>query len=300
MENVLVLGATGNIGSKLVRDLLKQQTEVRAGAPASELSKICDTDLVMLNVDFDEPQTLDQAMANVYAVFMLLPLDERMEGWAKNILEAAKRQKVQFILRSSCAWAHPESTDLLFRTHGQIDEMVRQRGIPYCITHPNVFMQNFSTYMAPMINDEGKIYSTMDRRTRISYIDVRDIAAVNAAILKNPLMHRGLEYTLNGPEALTLEDICATITVVTNRKVIYSPLTEKHFIHEQRKKGIPDWHTEVILSLNRTADAGQLDKITDDVFRLTQVPLVSFTRFTKDYSHVWRPAPAGRVGMRNG
>ncbi len=65
---------------------------------------------------------------------------------------AAKRNNIGFILRSSLMGSNADSSHFLFKVHGHIDDLVRRSGIPYAITQPNNFMQNFAVYYAGQIN----------------------------------------------------------------------------------------------------------------------------------------------------
>ncbi len=67
-------------------------------------------------------------------------------------------------------------------------------------------MQNYLNFFGGMIKDQQSIFLPQGQG-RISLIDVRDIAAVDAEILTAPENHWQKAYDLTGPEALTNEEI---------------------------------------------------------------------------------------------
>ena len=84
-------------------------------------------------------------------------------------------------------------------------------GLAYTIVRPNSFMQNYINYFGGMIRDQQSIFLSQGQG-RISLIDVRDIAAVDAEILASPETHRQKVYDLTGPEALNNEEIARILS----------------------------------------------------------------------------------------
>lgn len=250
-------------------------------------------------LDLDWLEKINEAMAGAYSVFLNIPMNPKMVKQGQNVVEAAKKQNVKFILASSIINAHTTSQDRLFRDHGQIDALVRESGITYCITHPNICMQKFVDRYTDAINNTGEIVGTQKPEASTSYIDARDIAQVDARILDVPQRHRNVEYTLTGPDRMSNEEVAKAFSEVCNRTIVYNPITDKQFIHDQRKKAVDDWYTEALLAIDSLTNSGLMSVITRDVFQITVQPLVSFHRFLRDYSHLWKGLPVPRVGMQD-
>jgi uncharacterized protein YbjT (DUF2867 family) len=288
---MLILGATGNIGSFLVQKLQEQAADFIAGAPAADLIRLNRLGVRAVELDFGDFASLVNAMQGVEKVFMLLPMEERMIEWANNIVNAAIKSNVKFILRSSVIDASPDSGYALFRVHGQIDRLVRQSGITYCITHPNSFMQNFAVYYREAISTDDAFYFSHGSAP-ISYIDVRDIALANAQILLHSPAHLNTEYDLTGPEALIDERIAELLSAAAGRTIRRVELSESQYTRSLRTMGMTEWDIDVTLSLERHIRDYRQSRISHDVEHLTGKKPGTFAQFARDYAASWKKVPA--------
>src|SRR5512132_4463520 len=99
---ILVTGATGNTGSELVRLLAE------AGAPARALvrspkkaASIKRLGLETALGDFEQPDTLDAAMAGCDHLFLLSPPNPHQPEQERNAIDAAKRAGVGHVVALS-------------------------------------------------------------------------------------------------------------------------------------------------------------------------------------------------------
>jgi uncharacterized protein YbjT (DUF2867 family) len=286
MNRILVLGATGNIGSVIVQNLQDRKADFIAGVPAAEIPKL-KRGVKSVAVDFADKSSLQKAMKGVDSLFLLLPLAAPMLGWADSIIEAADNSDIGFILRSSLLDSHPESQHALYRIHGQIDEKVRDSGIPFCIVHPNAFMQNFAVYYSKSIIDNSEFYSTNDADTKLSWVDVRDIAAVDTEILIDPEAHDSEEYMVTGPKAISFSEISRILSMATGRPIRFVKLEENQYKNGLLSMGTPEWNVEMIMSLEQYIKIGKQDMVTEDVFDITGHTPHPFEQFARDYAKTW-------------
>ncbi len=290
-NRILVLGATGNIGGVLVQNLKKKGADFAAGVPHAEMAKLSTLNVRGIGLDFGDPDSLDKAMSGFTSVFMLVPMNEKMSTWGKNIIEAAKRSGVTFVLRSSLIDSSPGSEHMMYRVHGQLDQLLRDSGIGFSIVHPNSFMQNFVVYSARRINETGSVISSHGD-SKISYVDVRDIAAVDAEILVNPQAHSGKEYTVTGPTALNDTEVADTLSRASGRIITAVSMEEAEYVERMRKSGTPDWYINASMSFEHHIEEGKQAPVSGDVRNVTGKAPVSFEQFAWDYAETWRKVPA--------
>lgn len=289
-NKILVLGATGNIGSWLVKDLQKKNANFVAGVPASQTEQVKKMNAQAVALDFSDAASLDRAMKGIDSLFMLLPAEESMVNWGRNIIQAAQRNKVSFILRSSLIDARPGSSYFLYDIHGRIDQMLRDSGIPCCIVHPNSFMQNYAVYYAQSINQEDS-FSFLPSHEGVSYVDCRDIAAVDAEILANPSAHQGKEYTVTGPGDLYYDDIATILSNIAGRTIRFIPVDEPQYVESLRAMGMSDWDIKATMSFQYHINDGKQAVVTQDVRTITGKSPLPFDQFARDYAQVWKKVP---------
>ena len=68
--------------------------------------------------------------------------------------------------------------------------------------------------VASSVVEQGTMYFALGD-AKLPMVDVRDIAAVVAAILANPTPHAGKTYTLTGPNAVGLDNALWVVVALT-------------------------------------------------------------------------------------
>lgn len=282
MNKILLTGASGTIGTELVKAL--QQTGADFELASSSGKGVAGVPLRAL--DFNNPASLDVAFSGIDTLFVLLPLVENKVQLAKNVVAAAKAAGVRHIVRSSGAGADAAAHFALPQLQGEIDDLVVASGIPYTIIRPASFMQNFATFYAGMVSG-GAVYLPQGEGA-VSFIDVRDIAAVAAAILTNPAAHAGQIYTLTG--AVAVDNAAATrlIGEALGRSINYVPVSDAAAISSMQQMGMDDWSIAQMMSLNRIISAGHAAQTTSTVQALLGRDPIPFARFAADYRQAWQ------------
>jgi uncharacterized protein YbjT (DUF2867 family) len=220
---ILVTGATGHVGSELVRLLAEQ------GAPARALVHSPDKAAPIRHLgletalgDYEQPDTLDVAMKGCDQLFLLSPPTPRQPQQEQHVIDAARRAGVEHVLKQSVPWAGLDAPLVFCRWHGQVEQHLAQSGLAYTLLRPSSFMQNL-LMSAQQVADQGVLYG-MFGEGRVAFIDARDIAAVAAELLTNP-GHQGASYTLTGPEALSAAEVAERLSAATSRQVHSAPTT---------------------------------------------------------------------------
>ena len=293
---ILVLGSTGNIGSLLVQNLQKRNADFIAGTHGLEgMDKLKRLNVQAVDLDYSDPASLDNAMAGVERLFMLTPVSEKMTNWGKNIIDSAVRNNLRFILRISIMDTNPHSPHTIFRLHGKVDQMLRESSIPYSIVQSNVFMQNLSLYWGYSISRNDTFFSMHDDYL-VSYIDMRDVAEICAAILTNPGAHQNREYTVTGSESLSDQDVSRILSRVAGRTIRPVSVDEDRFREELLSLGMPEWDINLYISLEHSILEGQHSVISNEIMSLTGRLATTFEQFARDYAQTWEKAPAGVPG----
>src|SRR5437764_9809232 len=144
--------------------------------------------------DLDDSDSLLAAMEGVEKVFLLCPVSQKQTELEANVVEAAKKAGVGHLVKFSVLHASPQSASQLLRWHGQTEQHIRASGIPFTFLRPNIFMQEILR-QAAAIKSQGAFYQPFGPDVRLSFVDVRDNAAVAAKVLSES-GHEGKVYEL--------------------------------------------------------------------------------------------------------
>ena len=242
---IVVTGATGHIGSELVRLLSAKDASVRA--VTRDTRKAQSTPRVTwVKGDLRHVQSLPDLFRGAEEMFLLTSNSEAMRTLQVNALEAANMAGVTHVVKLSALGASDHSKSPIGKAHHDVERVLQSSGMAWTILRPHVFMQNFLD-AAPIIARERRIRSASGDG-KIPFVDTRDIAAV-AAVALTEHGHHGKKYVLTGPEALSYGDVARTIAEVTGEPVDY--VAES--IEEVRKRLVrartPLWMIEGMLAL---------------------------------------------------
>ena len=90
----------------------------------------------------------------------------------------------------------------------------------------------------------------------MSWIDVRDIAAVAAAVLCED-GHEGRIYDLSGPQSLSHHEIAASLSSAIGRAIRYEPLSDTEAFQQMIDRGLPAPAARSMLSLYQAYREGR-------------------------------------------
>jgi len=177
---ILVVGATGFLGSKIQRNLEQDATvELRAmsrrGTPAGS-----DASVEWVRGDLMDPASLDAALKGVDVVvssangYMKETIDADFQG-NKNLIEAATRAKVKrFVFLSIVACdAAPEVPH--FHAKKVAEDLIKRSGLPYVFVRAPAFLDQSADYVAEGVK-VGRFYAVGDTSTPWSYVLTDDLA----------------------------------------------------------------------------------------------------------------------------
>ncbi len=226
-KRILVTGATGQQGGAVARQLLKQPgVAVRALTrdPAKPAAKpLAQMGAEIIRGDLDDQAAIERALDGIFGVFSVQNFMEA--GYAgevrqgKNLADAAKAAGVQHFVYSSVVSADRRTGLAHFESKWEIEQHVRQCGVPFTVLRPVFFMQNWHGYLREPIL-QGTLPLPCKPQTSLQQIAVEDIGAFAVKALQDPSRWSGRTVELAGDE-LTLQGVADLFTSVLGRRVNY-------------------------------------------------------------------------------
>jgi len=287
---ILVTGATGTIGSTVLRRLSRAGVETRA------LSRDPRRDETLPHVewveaDLSNPATLPPAFDGVDRVFLLTGNVRSMAQLQKNAIDEAVAAGVDHVVKLSARGAQPGSKSAIARWHHEAEIHLKAAGLSWTMLRPHVFMQNLLT-QTKRVQTEGTIRAAAGNG-RIPFIDTRDIAKVAATVLTDPVEeHASQTHLLTGGVALDYSQVAAIFGAATGQNV--SNVSESFDETRARLQceGLPDWLIDSKLALAAYQRAGgETARVTRDVFEITGHPPRSMTQFAYDHRTRFTASP---------
>ena len=230
--SILVLGATGTVGSVLVSSLLARGEHVIAGVRSPE--KLApQAGLAARRFDYADPATFAPALAGVDRLFLLSP-PGHADAYAlvAPFLDVALPLVKKVVLMTASGVEYNDEIPLR-----KLELRVQASGVRHVLLRPTWFSDNFHTFWYAPISQAGVIpLPAADART--AFIDARDIAESAAAALTSDAFD-GQAVTLTGPEALTYGEAAELLSQVSPRPIRYTPIDDESFRASLVQAGLP-------------------------------------------------------------
>ncbi|GGM08310.1 NAD(P)-dependent oxidoreductase [Deinococcus aerophilus] len=279
-----VTGAPGNIGTPLVRELLRRGARVRvlarhpdraqdafAGASAGQIE--------VRTLEFGRRQTYLDAFGGLDSLFVLRPPQiTQVRRDMVPALDVALGAGVRHFALLSLQGAHR----LPFTPHAQLEQHLRGNGAAYTFLRPSFFLQNLTTTHLPELR-HGEL-AVPAGRGRTSFVDARDVAEAAATVLTER-GHEHRSYELTGPEALTYREVAEIFTHVTGKLFRYTAPSPLAFFRRMRRRGLPAAQVLALEAVYATIRLGLAGHVSADLPALLGRP----SRTTADFAHDLRP-----------
>jgi uncharacterized protein YbjT (DUF2867 family) len=264
---ILITGASGSVGKAVLQEASRKAatlgTKFRAMFRSKEEAAKAPAGSEPVLADYADKQSLRKALDGVSSVFLVCSPIPQLVELESNALDVCKESGVKHVVLNSALGAgdYPKSFP---SWHRKVEDKLKATGISYTILRPNGFLQNIVALNAPSIRTQGAFYAAMGD-AKVSYVDVGDIAVVAVKALQGGV-HSGKTYELNGPEAISNQELAKRISAVTGRTVNYVDIPESAQRDAMLGLGMPDWLVTALLDLQQFYQQGAGAK-TDGLLR---------------------------------
>jgi uncharacterized protein YbjT (DUF2867 family) len=275
---ILVLGATGKTGRRVLARLTARGVPTRVGSRSAQP-----------RFDWEDRSTWALALRDVKSVYISYYPDIAVPGAVETVgsfAELAVTSGVpRLVLLSGRGEAEAE----------RAEQAVRDSGADLTILRSTWFAQNFSEdyLLEPVLSGEVALPGG---DTPEPFVDADDIADVAVAALTED-KHIGQLYELTGPRLLTFAEAAAEISKAAGREVRYVPVSIQEYAAAAAEQGVPDEVIDLLAYLFGKVFDGRNAHLTDGVQRALGREPRDFADYARDAAAtgVWDPPPAGRV-----
>ncbi|SFL77670.1 NAD(P)H dehydrogenase (quinone) [Paenibacillus sp. 1_12] len=270
---ILVTGATGKLGMKVVETLLKSipsgqlAISVRNPEKAEGLQA---RGVEVRHGDFDRPETLDSAFAGIDRL-LIISTDGDNETRIRqhtNAVAAAQRARVGFIAYTSATNAS-ESKLFLAVVHRVTEEAIIKTGIPYSFLRNNWYLENEMGHIQGAI--AGAPWVTSAANGKAGWALQKDYAEAAAAVLAGN-GHENTIYELSG-ELMTQEELVSILGTVLGKEVPVQQVDDAKFAEIIKGAGVPDFVIPILVGIQQGIREGVLEIKSNDLEKLLGRPV---------------------------
>lgn len=270
MKQILVTGATGNIGIEVVRYLneLKSSSEIVVAVRNVESAKKKfnnSENLQYRTFDFEKPDTFSAAFDQINLLFLLRPPHiSEVDTFFRPLLISAKKGGINKIVFLSVQAA--EKSKII--PHNKIERLIQELGFNYIFVRPSYFMQNLTTSMLEEIQSNRSI-TLPSADAKFNWIDVKNIGEACAKLIIDFEKYQNKPYEITGSENKNFSEVANLITEVIGEKIAYKSINPVSFYFRKRKEGVEKGFAIVMTILHFLPRFQSEPKISDNYQMLT-------------------------------
>ncbi|MFB5189755.1 SDR family oxidoreductase [Alicyclobacillus fastidiosus] len=270
---MLVTGATGKLGTKVVEALLKSvpadqlAVSVRTPEKAKGLAAL---GVEVRHGDFDSPETLAAAFAGIDRL-LIISADGDNETRIRqhtNAVRAAEQAQVGFIAYTSLANASGSGM-FLAPPHRAAEEAILKTGIPYSFLRNNWYLENEIASIQGVI--AGAPWVTAAGSGKVGWALQQDYAEAAAAVLSGA-GHENTIYELSG-KLLTQAELAEAVGDVLGKQVSVQQVDDDTYAEIMKGAGVPDFVIPILAGIQQGIREGTLEIESEDFAKVLGRPL---------------------------
>jgi uncharacterized protein YbjT (DUF2867 family) len=248
---ILVTGAAGKTGMAVVKALRARGARVRPLVHRAENAAAVDA-LGAAEVtvgSFEDAAALAGAATGARAIYHICPNVSRDEiAFARNVVAAAQARGVtRFVYHSVL---HPQIEAMPHHwAKMRVEEMLFASGLELTILQPAAYMQNILGAWRAVV-DDGVFRVPYPVETRLSLVDLHDLAAAAALVLTND-GHAGATYELAGTGPLSQSEVATAIGAALGRAVRAEAETVNTWEARARAAGVGEHERAALAAMFR-------------------------------------------------
>lgn len=281
---ILVTGATGNLGSSVVNQLLKKSNSENFIVTSSNqegVNNLTSKGLQARLANFSKKETLIETFKGVEKLLLISTMDQNRFEQHKNVIDAAKYQGVKHIIYTSLAIKNIQTSGVkdLMISHFQTEDYIKQSEVTYTILRNTMYADALTQILG-----ENALHQDINLpggSGKVPYALRREIGEATVNLLLQD-GHENKTYALIGSHAVDYKDIAETLSRLTGNTIHYNDISEDHLKNVLKKIGFSDFEIYLYAGTLYDIKNQQYEIESDTLQKLLGRPTASTEDFLKE------------------
>lgn len=240
---ILITGATGNLGSAVVAQLLKTLSPeefVATSSNAEGVEKLRAKGLQSRLANFSDPISLNEAFKGIDKLLLISTMDQNRYEQHKNVVDAAKEQGVKQIIYTGLAIKdiHTSAVKDLMISHFQTEDYIKESGLTYTILRNTMYADALTQILGS--NALNQDINLPGGTGKVPYALRREMGEATANLLLQD-GHENSTYNITGSNSFGYTELAAALSNLKRDTIKYNDISEDDLKAFLKKIGFPDF-----------------------------------------------------------
>ena len=282
MKRILITGATGNIGSQVIRFLYNTDTENILIAGVRDMDKARQKfknypSLAFTEFDFDKPDTFNGALEKIDSIFLLRPPHiSDIDKYFKPLINKIKEKGIREVMFLSVQGV--EKSGVI--PHNKIEKLIKEHQLNYIFLRPSYFMQNLTTTLIDDIRTKRKIILPAGN-AKFNWVDIENIGEIASRLLNEFDNYKNQAIEITGYENKNFHEVTSLINECVANKIEYISPNPFRYYNIKKHDGLARGMIFVMIMLHCLPRFQKEPKISDFYEKLTGKKPTSLKDFVK-------------------
>jgi uncharacterized protein YbjT (DUF2867 family) len=287
---LLVSGATGNVGSEVVRACAQAGMELRVGGGDPKALRRRFPEHAAVELDFLRQETWAPALEGTSALFLMRPPPiGDMKTTLIPFVDRALAKGCEHVVFLSVEGAERMS----WVPHRAVEQHLERVTDKYTLLRAGFFAQNLKDAYRRDIVEDHRLFVPAGAAA-VTFLDAADLGDVVAAVLRAPRTYARAALTLTGPEAVTFAEVAKILSAQVGFEVRYEPASAIGYLwHLTRVQRLPLAQAIVQLILHLGLRRGASSRVDPTLARVLGRPGRTLASYVARSASEWAPKGAG-------
>jgi NAD(P)H dehydrogenase (quinone) len=261
---IVVTGASGRLGSRIVDRLLERVPAGQVGVSvrdAASVAALAERGVRVREGDFTDPSTLERAFEGAEQVLVVSAAIRGDGAAAANVaaIDAARAAGAGRVLYTSHQASSPTSLFAPQLTHAATEAHLAGLGVPFTSLRNGFYTSTLALYLDEAL-ETGRFALPEDGP--VSWTDHDDLADAAVAALTGPGVLDGVTAPLTAPDALDFAAVADVLSDVVGRRIERVVVDDEQWLATAVGRGMPAAAADFTLGMFRAARRGEF-AVTD-------------------------------------
>ena len=260
---IVVTGASGQLGRRIVEQLLKRAPDTRIGVSVRDPEKVADLAARGVRVrraDYSDAASLRTAFEGATQVLLISSNDRKADPVAQHrtAVEVVKAAGAKRVVYTSQISSSPTSAFIPGITHGKTEAVLRESGLPFTALRNGFYATTALGFLENAIK-AGELIAPEDGK--FSWTGHDDLAEAAATVLMNDGRFDGATPPLTGSESLDFTDLAALASKLAGKDIKRITITDDEYVARMVKAGTPEMFARFSLGMFVAARRGEFSEV---------------------------------------